>query len=80
MSSSPTPKASIHRVHGKALWEALGFRSERSFQRARQAGTIKLKLYPLASPARGVYARSDDLERHLATLEGKPIGSREGAA
>ena len=51
-------------VAGKRLWEALGFKNERAFQRARKSGLLRLKLYPLADN-KSVYARSDELSEFL---------------
>jgi len=64
-----TVSKGVHRVVGKELREALGFRSERSFQRARQCGAISVPLYPIPGQARGVYARSDELAAYLAQPE-----------
>lgn len=79
MSSTLITNVTIRRVHGKELRVALGFHSERSFQRARQAGAIGLTFYPLPSPSRGVYARSDDLERYLKGHCPESNGSKERA-
>ncbi len=79
MSSNPTSKEAVRRVHGEELRKALGFHSERSFQRARQAKAIRLKCYPMPSPSRSVYARSDDLERYLKRHPREPDGSKERA-
>lgn len=74
-----TIRKGIHRVAGEELREALGFRSERSFQRAHRNGLIAVKLYPMPSPGRGFYARSDDLERYLAKRQAELEGSGECA-
>lgn len=79
MSRSRTIRKGVHRVAGKELREALGFRSERSFQRAHRAGLVGLTLYPMPSPDRGFYARSDELERFLAKRQAGPEGSQERA-
>ena len=79
MPRSSKTSANVWPVHGKELREALGFQSERSFQRARQAGAIRLGLYPLPSPSRGVYARSDDLERYLKRHRPESNDSKERA-
>lgn len=58
------PKKSIQPpaiVKGKALYLALGFGSARSFQRARAAGQISVRLYPVPGQARGVYALRRDV-------------------
>ena len=57
-----------HRIRGRAivagddLIKALGFNSARAFQRARQLGTLQLRLYPVPGQSRGVYAFADDIE------------------
>jgi len=70
-SKIPTPEK-VRPVSGRELWLELGFRNERAFQRARKAGTITLRLYPIAGQARGVYARSDELAAHLAVQDRNP--------
>lgn len=72
MRTKPGVAPSIVPVSGRALWQALGFANERAFQRARQANQVPIPLYPLPSQARGVYARSDDLARYLASLPPLP--------
>lgn len=52
-------------VKGSALWRALGFTSERAFQRARQTNQISLRLYPIPGQSRGVRARVDELTNYL---------------
>lgn len=69
MRRIPLPLSPITRVTGRELWRTLGFANERAFQRARQAKTIALPLYPLPNQARGVYARSDDLAVYLANTK-----------
>lgn len=49
-------------VTGDALVKALGFNSARTFQQARQRGTLQLRLYPIPGQSRGVYAFADDIE------------------
>ena len=72
MRTKPGVAPSIVPVSGRALWQALGFANERAFQRARQANQVPIPLYPLPGQARGVYARSDDLARYLASLNPSP--------
>ena len=72
MRTKPGIAPSIVPVSGRALWQALGFANERAFQRARQANQVPIPLYPLPGQARGVYARSDDLARYLASLTPLP--------
>lgn len=72
MRTIPGIAPSIVPVSGRALWQALGFANERAFQRARQANQVPIPLYPLPGQARGVYARSDDLARYLASLNPSP--------
>lgn len=72
MRTKPSIAPSILPVAGRALWQALGFANERAFQRARQANQVPIPLYPLPGQARGVYARSDDLARYLASLNPLP--------
>lgn len=72
MRTKPGIAPSIVPVSGRALWQALGFANERAFQRARQANQVPIPLYPLPGQARGVYARSDDLARYLASLNPSP--------
>ena len=72
MRTKPCNDAPIVPVSGRALWHALGFANERAFQRARQANQVPIPLYPLPGQARGVYARSDDLARYLASLNPLP--------
>ena len=72
MRTKPGVAPSIVPVSGRALWQALGFANERAFQRARQANQVPIPLYPLPGQARGVYARSDDLARYLASLNPLP--------
>lgn len=72
MRTKPGIAPSIVPVSGRALWQALGFANERAFQRARQAHQVPIPLYPLPGQARGVYARSDELARHLASLNPLP--------
>jgi hypothetical protein len=72
MRAKPSIAPSILPVSGRALWQALGFANERAFQRARQANQVQIPLYPLPGQARGVYARSDDLARYLASLNPLP--------
>ena len=49
-------------VLGDDLVKALGFNSARTFQLARQQGTLQLRLYPIPGQSRGVYAFADDIE------------------
>lgn len=72
-----TIRKSAQRVVGKALRDALGFRSERSFQRAHRDGLVGVKLYPMPSPSRGFYARSDELEWYLAKRLAGSVGPGE---
>lgn len=72
MRTKPSVAPSIVPVSGRALWQALGFANERAFQRARQANQVPIPLYPLPGQSRGVYARSDDLARYLASLNPLP--------
>ena len=72
MRAKPSIAPTIVPVSGRALWQALGFANERAFQRARQANQVPIPLYPLPGLARGVYARSDDLARLLASLNPSP--------
>lgn len=72
MRTKPSVAPTIVPVSGRALWQALGFANERAFQRARQANQVPIPLYPLPGLARGVYARSDDLARLLASLNPSP--------
>lgn len=64
---SPATAVSVVHIKGPALWKALGFASERAFQRARQTKRVALPLYPIPGQARGVYARSDELAEYLAS-------------
>ncbi len=52
-------------IRGKALWRALGFSTERAFQRARQLKKLDLRLYPNPDN-RGVHAYLEDVENYLA--------------
>ncbi len=72
MRTKPGLPPPIVPVSGRALWQALGFANERAFQRARKAHQVPIPLYPLPGQARGVYARSDDLARYLASLTPLP--------
>lgn len=49
-------------VKGEKLYRALGYGSERSFLRAREAGTVAIPLYPTPGQSRGVYALARDVE------------------
>lgn len=74
----PTERLSIATLQGAALWRALGFKNERAFQRAVQAGRIGIPLYPVPGQSRGWFARVDDVARyragqHLATTHDKPL-------
>lgn len=53
-------------VTGTALIAALGFGSARAFQRARQAGQIEVKLYPIPGQSRGLYALQADIDQWSA--------------
>jgi hypothetical protein len=72
-----SPSHIITTLRGEALWRALGFASERSFQRAKASGQIPVPLYPIFGQSRGVYALRSDVERHLERI-GKDSGE-EGA-
>lgn len=54
-------------MHGEALWRALGFQSERSFQRAAQRGLMGVALFFLPG-RRGRYAKTRDVAAWLAGL------------
>lgn len=58
------PKFKSSTVRGKELWLSLGFRNERAWQRAREAGWAEVPLYPL-SGTKGVFARADELSAYL---------------
>jgi len=51
-------------MSGRALWHALGFRSERSFQRAVQQGTLPVPVFTQPS-RRGRFARTRDIAAWL---------------
>lgn len=51
-------------VRGKELWQSLGFRNERAWHRAREAGWAEVPLYPLRGE-KGVFARADELSAYL---------------
>lgn len=68
-------------LRGELLWRALGYESERTFQRAKAAGKIGVPLYPIHGHPTGVYALRADVERFRAknsneVSEGK---SKEGS-
>jgi len=48
-------------VKGRELYERLGYRSERSFLRAREAKIVAIPLYPTPGQSRGVYALARDV-------------------
>ena len=79
LKSPSSRRQAVRLVHGEELRRALGFRSERSFQRARKAGRVGLKLYPMPSPSRGVHARSDELQAYLKNRHTELSGSGERA-
>lgn len=54
-------------MYGAALWQALGFRSERSFQRAIQCSQITVALFTLPG-RRGRYAKTRDVATWIAGL------------
>jgi hypothetical protein len=54
-------------MHGDALWRALGFRSERSFQRAVQCSQIAVTLFTLPG-RRGRYAKTREVAGWLNGL------------
>jgi hypothetical protein len=54
-------------MHGPALWRALGFRSERSFQRAVQCSQIDVALFTLPG-RRGRYAKTREVAGWLEGL------------
>jgi hypothetical protein len=71
----PTFKSST--VRGKELWQSLGFRNERAWYRARQAGWAEVRLYPLRGE-KGVFARADELSAYLKKkLNSTPSNQKE---
>jgi hypothetical protein len=70
-TSDPAPRlAALLAAHGelmsgRALWHTLGFRSERSFQRVIQKGTLPVPVFTLPS-RRGRFARTRDVAAWLA--------------
>lgn len=54
------------KVTGRDLWIALGYGSERAFQRACAQKKVPVRLYPILGQSRGVYARADELAAYLA--------------
>jgi hypothetical protein len=67
---------SVATVRGAALWNSLGFKNERAFQRARKAGLVGVPLYPIAGQSRGWFARADELAAYLEK-KGRPAGRVE---
>lgn len=70
----PFSNSLVGSLRGEALWRALGFRSERSFQRAKEAGKIAVPLYPILGQSRGVYALRADVEKHREKIRRAPRG------
>lgn len=82
LASDPTPRLTAllaahgELMNGRALWHTLGFRSERSFQRAVQNGTLPVPVFALPS-RRGRFARTRDIAAWLAGVV--PVGEDPGA-
>jgi hypothetical protein len=72
--ATKTKHAGQAHIQGEALWRALGFKNERTFQRARRDHWSGPRLYPIPGQSRGVYARLDELTSYL---EGRTTASGE---
>ena len=67
-------------LRGEALWRALGFKNEKAFQRARAAGKIAVRFYPIPRQSRGVYALKEDVEDFLAQQREAADKPQEGSS
>ena len=67
-------------LRGKALWQALGFKNEKAFQRARARGEVKVPLYPIPHQSRGVFAMQADVDAFLEKKQKAAANAPEGSA